>query len=144
MWAATWALNTLIGKGTRQDWNVHMIGQAISGVTDATHGMTLAAVSLPYFRNILQEGLAKFKRFAIHVWNVNPEGKTDEEVARAGLLELELWMRELGLVLDSRELGVSEENLGAIVKNVFISRGGYKKITHDDVAQILRDSMLGI
>jgi len=141
MWAATWALNTLIGKGKRQDWNVHMIGQAISGITDATHGMTLAAVSLPYFRNILQDGLPQFKRYAINVWNVSPDGKTDEEIARAGLIELELWMRELDLVLDSRKLGVSEENLEAIIRNVFISRSGYKKITQDDVLQILRESM---
>jgi alcohol dehydrogenase YqhD (iron-dependent ADH family) len=141
MWAAAWALNTLIGKGKRQDWNVHLIGHGISGVTDAAHGMTLAAVTLPYFRNILQEGLAKFKRFAACVWNVNPEGKTDEEVALAGLLELEKWMRDLDLVLDSRKLGVSEENIEAIIKIVFISSSGYKKITHDDVLQILRESM---
>ena len=50
MWIATWALNTLVAKGKSTDWMVHMIGQSIGAYTDATHGMTLAAVSLPYYR----------------------------------------------------------------------------------------------
>ena len=61
MWTATWALNSLIGKGKSQDWMVHMLGQSVGAFTDATHGMTLAAVSLPYYRHIMSAGLAKFK-----------------------------------------------------------------------------------
>ena len=60
MWDATWALNTLIGKGKTQDWMVHMLGQAAGAITNAAHGMTLAAVSLPYYRHILPYGLPKF------------------------------------------------------------------------------------
>lgn len=63
MWTATWALNTLIGKGKTEDWMVHMLGQAVGAYTDATHGMTLAAVSLPYYRHIMPYGLKKFARF---------------------------------------------------------------------------------
>ena len=59
MWTATWALNTLIGMGKRQDWMVHMIGQAIGAYTDATHGMTLSGVSMAYYRHILPCGLKK-------------------------------------------------------------------------------------
>ncbi|MBR0302386.1 MAG: iron-containing alcohol dehydrogenase, partial [Clostridia bacterium] len=65
MWAATWALNTLISRGKSTDWMVHMLGQAAGGFTDATHGMTLSAVSLPYYRYIMPYGLQKFKRFAV-------------------------------------------------------------------------------
>ena len=67
MWTATWALNTLVAKGKTTDWMVHMLGQSVGGHTDATHGMTLAAVSLPYYRYICPYGLEKFKRFAINV-----------------------------------------------------------------------------
>jgi len=75
MWTATWALNTLIDKGKHTDWMVHMLGQAVGGYTDATHGMTLSAVSLPYYRHILPYAIPKFKRFAVNVWNINAEGK---------------------------------------------------------------------
>ncbi|MGN0690477.1 MAG: iron-containing alcohol dehydrogenase, partial [Oscillospiraceae bacterium] len=68
MWTATWALNTLIAKGKSTDWEVHMLGQAVGAITDATHGMTLAAVSLPYYRHIMPYGLSKFRRFAVNVF----------------------------------------------------------------------------
>ncbi|WP_373841138.1 iron-containing alcohol dehydrogenase, partial [Bacteroides heparinolyticus] len=70
MWTATWALNTLVGCGKRQDWMVHMIGQAIGAHTDATHGMTLSAVSLPYYHHILPYATDKLRRFATTVWDI--------------------------------------------------------------------------
>mgnify|MGYP003273051512 FL=1 len=99
MWAATWALNTLVGMGKRQDWMVHMIGQSIGGVTNATHGMTLAAVSISYYRFLLDDGLPKFRRFAINVWGVAPDFGTDREIALEGLARMRAWMEKLGLSL---------------------------------------------
>lgn len=95
MWSATWALNTLISKGKLTDWMVHMLGQSAGAYTDATHGMKLAAVSLPYYRHILPYGLKKFVRFAIEVWKVNPHGKSDDEIAKEGLMKMEEWMKKL-------------------------------------------------
>ena len=111
MWTATWALNTLIDKGKHTDWMVHMLGQAVGGYTDATHGMTLSAVSLPYYRHILPYAIPKFKRFAVNVWNINAEGKAAAQVAQEGLSAMEDWMREIGVVLHLAELGVTEDML---------------------------------
>ncbi|NLN87999.1 MAG: iron-containing alcohol dehydrogenase [Syntrophomonadaceae bacterium] len=141
MWTATWALNTLIAKGKSTDWMVHMMGQSIGAHTDATHGMTLAAVSLPYYRVIMPYGLEKFKRYAINVWNVNPGGKTDEQIAQEGLGEMESWMNEIGLVMNSRDLGVTEDMLEAIAKGSFILKGGYKVLSRDEIVDILKASM---
>ena len=141
MWIATWALNTLIAKGKATDWMVHMIGQAIGAYTDATHGMTLSAVSLPYYRYILPYGLAKFKRFAVNVWNISPEGKTDLEIANAGLDAMEAWMNEIGLVMNLTDLGVKEDMLEGIADGTFINQGGYKVLTHDEIVEILKESM---
>lgn len=141
MWTATWALNTLLDMGKTTDWMVHMIGQSIGAYTDATHGMTLSAVSIPYYHAICPYGLQKFKRFAMNVWNVNPAGKTDEEIADEGLKAMESWMRELGLVMNIRELGVTEDMLPGIVKGTFILDGGYKVLTEDEIMEILKESM---
>lgn len=141
MWTATWALNTLLDMGKTTDWMVHMIGQSIGAYTDATHGMTLSAVSIPYYRAICSNGLQKFKRFAMNVWDVNPAGKTDEEIADEGLKAMESWMRELGLVMNIRELGVTEDMLPGIVKGTFILDGGYKVLTEDEIMEILKESM---
>ena len=141
MWIATWALNTLVAKGKTTDWMVHMIGQSIGAYTDATHGMTLAAVSIPYYKYICPYGLNKFKRYAINVWDVSSEGKTDEQIANEGLECMEKYMRDLGLVMNISDLGVKEEMLEGIAEGTFIMDGGYKVLTKDEIITILKQSM---
>ena len=141
MWTATWALNTLIAKGKSTDWMVHMLGQAVGAYTNATHGMTLATVSLPYYRYILPYGLPKFKRFAIEVWKVNPEGKTDEEIAEEGLKAMEDWMKELGLAMKISELGATKDMIDGIADAAFLLEGGYKVLKREEVVAILKESL---
>ena len=141
MWTATWALNSLLSRGKTTDWEVHMIGQAVGAVTNATHGMTLSAVTLPYFRRIMNDGLAKFRRFAVNVWNVDPTGKADEEIAKAGLAALEDWMNEIGVVMHLSELGVEESMFNDIADGTFLMKGGYRVLTREEVIEILKESM---
>lgn len=141
MWTATWALNTLIAKGKSTDWMVHMIGQQVGAYTDATHGMTLAAVSLPYYRFILRDGLAKFKRYALNVWDVNPDGKTDEQIAQEGLCAMEAYMNKLGLVMKISDLGVTDEMIPDIAASCPINTGGYRTLTAPEIESILRQCM---
>ena len=141
MWISTWALNTLVAQGKTTDWMVHMIGQSIGAYTDATHGMTLSAVSMAYYRHICPYGLPKFRRYAVNVWDVNPEGMTEEAVAEEGLRRMEEWMKEMGLVMNISELGVTEEMLEGIADGSFIMTGGYKTLTHEEIVKILRESM---
>ena len=141
MWTATWALNTLIAMGKTTDWEVHMIGHAVGALTDATHGMTLSAVSLPYYRLIKPYGLRKFARFAVNVWGVPADGKTDDQLADEGLAALEAWMREIGVAMNITELGATEEMIPKIADATFLLDGGYKQLTRDEVIAILRESL---
>lgn len=141
MWTATWALNTLISCGKPGDWMVHMLGQAVGGYTNATHGMTLAAVSLPYYRHILPYGLPKFKRFAENVWGVQAAGKTDEQIALEGLACMEAWMKEIGVALSLRELGADETMLESLADVTMILKGGYKKLDRQEIIDIFRESL---
>ena len=141
MWAATWALNTLVSRGKSTDWMVHMLGQSVGAYTDATHGMTLAAVSLPYYRHILPYSVQKFKRFAINVWDVDAAGKSDEEIANEGLAAMEAWMKELGLVMKISELGATEDMIEGIADGTLIMPGGYKVLNREEIVNILKESM---
>ncbi len=141
MWIATWALNTLVEKGKSTDWMVHMLGQAVAAHTDATHGMTLAAVSLPYYRHILPYGLKKFARYAVNVWNIEPSGKSDTQIAQQGLDAMQAWMNKIGLVMNISKLGVSGDMIDAIVKSTLIMDGGYKTLTTDEITSILKNSL---
>lgn len=141
MWTATWALNTLVECGKTGDWMVHMLGQAVGGVTNATHGMTLAAVSQAYYHHVLPYGLPKFKRFAEAVWGIAPAGKTEEEVALAGLDAMKAWMEEIGVVMHLTELGVDESMLDQIADLTFHMDGGYKALKRDEILAIFRKSL---
>lgn len=141
MWTATWALNTLLSKGKTTDWMVHMLGQAVGGYTGATHGMTLAAVSLPYYRYIMPYGLAKFVRFAENVWGIAPAGKTQEQIAAEGLAAMENWMKEIGVVMKLSELGVSEDMLEDLADRTIPLKGGYKELSRDEIIRVFRESL---
>lgn len=141
MWIATWALNTLVAQGKTTDWMVHMLGQSVGAYTDATHGMTLSAVSLPYYRHILPYGIPQFKKFAVNVWGVDPAGKSDEEVAQAGLAAMEAWMKELGLAMDLKSLGVTQDMLEGIAKSTFVMKGGYKVLSPQEILAVFQESL---
>ena len=133
MWTATWALNTLIKCGKRQDWMVHQIGHSIGAWTHAPHGYTLASVSMAYYRRAMQNGRHKFERFARNVWGVDS--------AEAGLDALKAWMEEIGLPLTISELGATESMIDDIVRTTNIFPAGYLDLTPEDIKQILTESL---
>ncbi len=141
MWSSTWALNTLIGEGKKEDWMVHMIGHAIGAYTNATHGMTLSGVSVAYYRHIMKYAVGRFARFARVVWNIPVDGKSDEELALAGLDALAAWISEIGAATDISSLGVTPEMIEGIADAVIILDAGYKKLTRDEVIEVLRASL---
>ena len=141
MWTATWALNTLIGCGKREDWMVHMIGHSVGAWTHAPHGYALAAVSMAYYRRAMLPGLPKFVRFAKNVWNIDGNGLTDEQIAEAGLAALKAWMLEIGLPLTITELGANADMIAGIAETTVIYPAGYLDLSKQDVTEILKESL---
>ncbi len=139
MWNATLALNTITGLSKTQDWQVHMIEHQVGAYTDCAHGMGLAAVSLPYYRLIYKFGLDKFVRFATQVWGVSTEGKAKEQIALEGIDALEAFTKECGIVTSLEELGATKEMLPKIAESTIIIGNGYKKLTNEEVLNILEE-----
>lgn len=141
MWTASIALNSLTSRSKSTDWNVHALGECVGAYTDATHGMTLAAVSMAYYKHILPYGLPKFQRFARNVWDVDLYGLSDEEVALEGLNFMEKWMHELGLVMNISELGVTSDMIDELADSLGNLSGGYKALDRNEIASIYRESL---
>lgn len=137
MWSSSLALCRILGLGKTQDWEVHMIEHQLGAYTDCTHGMGLAAISLPYYRYIYKFGLDKFVRFAKEVWKVDDSGRTKEETALAGIDAMEDFMKECGIVTSIKELGATEEMLPLIADSTILC-GGYKVLTAEEVLEILK------
>ena len=141
MWDATLALNTLIGCSKEGDWEVHNIEHQLSAYYDVAHGMGLAAISPSYYRHIIDFGLSKFKKFAINVFGVSTDNKTDKEIALEGINKLEEFFKNIGATTTLRELGITnKEELNEIAKTCFVSKSAYKVMSTDDIKAILQNA----
>lgn len=138
MWCATMALNKILSLSKTQDWMVHQIEHQLGAYTDCAHGVGLAIISIPYYRHICHFGLHRFVRFATHIWGVNPDGKSDEQIALEGIECLSRFIAELGIPQTLREVGTTEEMLPLIAASCN-KCGGYHVPSTDEVLQMLKE-----
>ncbi|WNY82240.1 alcohol dehydrogenase [Cronobacter dublinensis] len=82
MWAATQALNGLIGAGVPQDWATHMLGHELTAMHGLDHAQTLAVVLPALWNEKRNEKRAKLLQYAGRVWNIT-EGSDDERIDAA-------------------------------------------------------------
>ncbi len=138
MWNATLALNTLVGCGKEQDWEVHNIEHQLGAYTNCAHGMGLAVISIPYYKHIYTYGLKKFVRFATNVWNIDSSGKSENEIALEGIEALANFIQSSKMATTLKELGATKEMLPQIAKSCF-EGGYYKKVDHNEILKILEE-----
>lgn len=140
MWASAMAENGILKIGKVTDFQCHQMEHQLGAYTDCNHGAGLAVLHPAYYRHIYKDGLAKFKRFAVRVWGIDPTGKSDEEVAAAGVEALADFIKEIGLPTTLRELGVDESiDLGIIAASCNVAPGSYGKMCHAEIAAIFSE-----
>ena len=140
MWDATMAENRIIKLGKRTDFQCHQMEHQLGAYTDCNHGAGLAVLHPTYYRHIYKDGLVKFKRFATEVWNISPDGKTDEEIARAGIDMLESFIREIGLPATLQEFGINGNvDLKAVADSCAMVPGSYRKLTREEIFEIFKE-----
>jgi NADP-dependent alcohol dehydrogenase len=79
MWAATNALNGLIGAGVPQDWATHMIGHELTALHGLDHAQTLAIVLPGVLRVKSEAKKEKLLQYGARVWDVTA-GSDDERI----------------------------------------------------------------
>ena len=140
MWESTMGENRIIKLGKRMDFECHQMEHQLGAYLDCNHGAGLAVLHPVYYRHIYREGLEKFQKFAVNVWGISPEGKTEEDLARAGVEALADFIREIGLPATLRELGADEStDLKAIADSCNLAPGSYKKMTHEEILDIFNE-----
>ena len=144
MWASALAENRMLKSGKKTCFQCHMIEHQVGAYTDCVHGFGLAAITANYYRRIYDatpESVYQFCRFAVNVWGIDPQGKSDLAVAEAGIDALDDWTREVGAYRTLAELGVKAEQVDEIAATIACLPSGFVQLTTDDVAAILRESM---
>lgn len=142
MWCSTMALNNIIGLGKVQDWNSHQIEHALSGIYDIPHGAGLAIVFPNWMKYVYKSAIGKFKRYAINIWNVDTNNKTDEQIALEGIEKTKEYFSKLGAPVTLKEVNIFEEDIDKITQTVILTgEGSYLVPDKKDVENILRSSL---
>ena len=143
MWASTVAHNDTLGVGRKQDWGSHQIEHELSAVYDVAHGAGLAVVFPAWMRYHYQKNVMRFAQFAVRVYGCGMNFEHPEETALAGIEAHEAFLREIGMPLTLRELGIENADIPALAAhtkktNPDGTTGGVFPMTPDDIESILR------
>ena len=142
MWASSMAENGILKIGKVTDFQCHQMEHQLGAYTDCNHGAGLAVLHPVLYRHIYKEAVPKFRRFATEVWGIDPAGRSDEEVAAAGVEALADFIREIGLPASFREMGIPEDtDLAAIANSTNLTAGCCKKLSREEVLQIFQGAM---
>jgi NADP-dependent alcohol dehydrogenase len=143
MWAATMALNGLIGAGVPQDWATHMIGHELTGTHNIDHARTLSIV-LPAVMKVCKEAKReKLLQYAERIWNIT-EGDEESRINRAiESTEQFFEMMQVPTRLSHVDLGEADIDLliEKLTQHGMVKLGEHGAITPDVSREILKTAL---
>ncbi len=139
MWASSMAENGILKIGKITDFQAHQIEHQLGAYTDCNHGQGLAVIHPVLYRHIYRDGAERFARFAKNVWGIS-EKETAEQTALAGVEALADFIKEIGMPTSFSQMGISETvDFRAIADSINITSGCCRKLTHDEIYEILKE-----
>jgi NADP-dependent alcohol dehydrogenase len=139
MWAATNALNGLIGVGVPQDWATHEIGHHLTALRGLDHAQTLAIVLPSLLDHQRAAKHVKLVQYAERVWDVT-EGD-DEARITAAIAKTSAFFAAVGVPTRLADYGVGPEIVVEVVARLTASRarlGEGRDITPEAAGEILQ------
>ncbi|OZY87869.1 NADH-dependent alcohol dehydrogenase [Cellvibrio mixtus] len=139
MWAATMALNGLIGVGVPQDWATHMIGHELTAMHGLDHAQTLAVVLPALMQHQRAHKREKLLQYGRRVWNLN---QSDEEaLIDAAIAATRGFFEQMGTPTSLSGYGVGRESIpklvDMLVKHDLLALGEHGAITPEASREIL-------
>lgn len=141
MWASAMGENSILKIGKITDFQAHQIEHQLGAYTDCNHGRGLAVIHPVLYRHIYLDGLSRFARFAAHVWDIDDSGKSETEMALAGIDALAAFIKKMGLPTTFREMGITDTQcFQAVADSTNVTAGCCKKLSHEEIYQILMEA----
>jgi len=144
MLCGTYALNGgMISVGMQNDWATHMIEHEVSAIYDIAHAEGLAVLFPNWMKYVYKQRVERFVQYAARVWNVNPDGKSDDEIALAGIQATRDYFTKIGAPARLADLNIDAKELDTMAKEAvrFGPVGSFKSLNENDVRQILEMSL---
>lgn len=140
MWASAMAENGILKIGKVTDFQAHQIEHQLGAYTDCNHGQGLAVIHPVLYRHIYKDNVKQFARMAEKVWEIPAEGKTQEELAEAGVKALADFIKETGLPSSFTEMGITDKGiLKKVADTCNITAGCCKKLSREEILEILEE-----
>ena len=140
LWDSTLSENRLVKLGKQCDFTCHLMAHQLGAYTGCSHGQAVAVLHPVYYHHIYENGLNKFSRFARNVWLISEEGRTDTQMAEAGLNALADFIREAKLPATLKELGVKDKHeLKQIADSCRYSPGSYRRMMQEEILEIFTE-----
>ena len=139
MWAATMALNGLIGQGVPQDWATHMIGHELTALYGLDHAQTLAIVLPALLQQQRAQKRAKLIQYGQRVFNLQ---HTDEErLIDETIAHTRAFFEQMGVPTRMADYGIKADAVDALVAKLeqhrMVKLGEHGDITLEVSRQIL-------
>ncbi|MEK4437686.1 iron-containing alcohol dehydrogenase [Paenibacillus sp. FSL K6-2862] len=143
LYCGTMALNGVLNMGLAGDWATHNIEHAVSAVYDIPHGGGLAILFPNWMKHNLDVNVDRFKRLAINVFEVNPEGKSDQQVAEEGIEALRKFWTSIGAPSRLADYDIDDSQIDVMADKamLFGPFGNFKKLQREDVVSIYKASL---
>ncbi|MFD0051347.1 iron-containing alcohol dehydrogenase [Actinomycetes bacterium NPDC127524] len=143
LYSGTIALNGYLQVGYSGDWATHNIEHAVSAVYDIPHAGGLAILFPNWMKHTMKEDPTRLKQIAVRVFNVDPEGKTDEETALEGIAKLREFWSSLGAPTRLADYDIDDSQIDAMADKAMANGefGKFKVLNREDVMSILRASL---
>ncbi len=143
LYSGTIALNGMLSMGMAGDWATHNIEHAVSAVYDIPHGGGLAILFPNWMEHVLDSGVDRFKQFAVNVFGIDPAGKSDRDVALAGIHALRSFWSGIGAQSRLADYDISDDQLDVMTEKAMVYGpfGHFQRLERDDVLAIYRKSL---
>ncbi len=143
MWAASLALNGLIGRGVPQDWSTHAIGHQLTALHGLDHAQSLAVVLPSLLREQSAQKQEKLAQFAERVWHSSREDKALR--IEEAIIRTEQFFQQMGVGTRLADYGLDARCIPGICSNLKLfgltTLGEQQDINPDKVARILSHAL---
>jgi alcohol dehydrogenase len=143
LYAGTMALNGMVNMGYHGDWATHNLEHAVSAVYDIPHGGGLAILFPHWMEHNLSVKPERFKKLAVRVFGIDPEGKTAEEAGLEGIRKLRQFWNSIEAPSRLADYDIDDSKIELMADRAMVNGefGNFKKLNRDDVLDIYRASL---
>jgi NADP-dependent alcohol dehydrogenase len=143
MWAATMALNGLIGVGVPQDWATHMIGHELTALHGLDHAQTLAIVLPALMQQQRAQKRDKLLQYGRRVWQLDHQD--EERLIDEAISHTRAFFEQMGVPTRLADYGIQPDAIEAIIERLvqhkMVKLGEHGDITPEVASEILKKAV---